>query len=158
MSRHQSDSAVQREAEARILMRVSDHVGKELIPRTVTFESGATVEVDGAEPDESVLVEIFARHGALKGGQQKKVSQDALKLITLSRSRPSARLILAFADHQAARYATRGTWVSQALATWGVEVLVIELDQAVRDDIRDAQVRQVMVNSAALPPSGIEPD
>jgi hypothetical protein len=158
MSGQQSDSAVQREAEARILQQVSNHFGKELAPRTFEFESGATVKVDGADPDESVLVEIFARHGTLKGGQQKKVSQDALKLITLSRSRPSARLVLAFADEQAAAYATRGTWVSQALAIWGVEVLVVELDHAVRDNIREAQLRQVMVNPAALPPSGIEPN
>jgi len=43
--------------------------------------------------------------------------------------------------------------VAQALKTWGVEVLVVELDQAIRDGVRNAQVRQMMVNPAVAPPS-----
>ena len=158
MAGHESDSRVQRDAEALILDAVQKYVGMELAPRLVRFDSGATVQVDGAPSDESLFVEIFARQGALKGGQQRKVSQDALKLVTLGRSRPSARLILAFADEQAAAYATKGTWVSEALRTWGVEVLVVELGQAVRDRIRGAQVQQQMVNPAASPPANAQPD
>jgi hypothetical protein len=148
---HRSDSAIQREAEPLILAGVSTIVGKELAPRTLCLESGAPVEVDGADANESVLVEIFAHQGPLKGGQKKKVSQDALKLITLRRNRPQAQLILAFADEQAAVYAKTGTWVSAALAAWDVRVIVVELDPTTRDGIRSAQLRQQMVNPPPLP-------
>jgi hypothetical protein len=46
------------------------------------------VKVDAVADDESVLAEIFARQGRLKGSQQKKVGIDALKLITVARMRP----------------------------------------------------------------------
>jgi hypothetical protein len=48
--------------------------------------------------------------------------------------------------------------MSDALATWGITVLVVELDNAVRDGIRAAQVRQEMVNPAAAPPADAEID
>jgi hypothetical protein len=155
---YDSDSTVQREAEPLILAAVSQLVGQALSPKLVEFESGARVQVDGVDADESVFVEVFAHQGALKGGQQKKVSNDALKLITLGRSRPGARLIIAFADEAAAAYASKGTWVSQALATWGVEVVVVHPDQAIRDGISAAQVRQQMVNPEANPPADAEFD
>jgi hypothetical protein len=59
---------------------------------------------------------------------------------------------------QAAPYATKGTWMSEALATWGVKVLVVELDAEVREGIRAAQVRQQMVNPSAEAPADAELD
>lgn len=144
---HRSDSAVQRAAEATILAAVSDELGVTLAPRSFVLPNGSRVEVDGADPDVSVLVEVFARQGALKGGQQKKVCQDALKLITLQRTHPNARLVVAFADEQAAAYASRGTWVAEALAAWRVDVLIADIDHDLRAQIREAQVRQLMLNA-----------
>jgi hypothetical protein len=143
---HPSDSSVQRLAESAILAAVSARLGVTLAPRTLELPGGSRVDVDGAAADDSVFVEAFARHGALKGGQQKKVCQDALKLITLARVHPHARLVIAFADLEAAAYASRDTWVAEALATWGVEVVVVDLDEELRDRIRAAQLRQVMLN------------
>ena len=45
-----------------------------------------------------MLVECFAHVGAMKGGQRHKVATDALKLITLGRGKPGARLLLALAN------------------------------------------------------------
>ncbi len=146
---HRSDSSAQRDAEALIRVKVAEHIGRSLSSATVELSGGARVQVDGAASDGSVLVEIFAHQGPLKSGQRHKVAQDALKLITLGRGRPDAELFIAFGDTEAAAYATKGTWLSEALATWGVTVLVVELDQAVRQGIRAAQVRQEMINPAA---------
>jgi hypothetical protein len=93
-----------------------------------------------------VLVEIFAHQGRLKGAQFHKVARDALKLITLRRSRPSARLIIAFGDPDAAGCVTGASWLAEALSTWEIEVLVVNLDDTVRAGLREAQVRQLMVN------------
>jgi len=149
---HQSDSSAQQGAEPLIREKVAEYIGKPLTPKTLKLDGGTSVQVDGSTSDESVFLEIFARQGALKGGQRHKVATDALKLITLGRSRPDAQLIIAFGDAEAAAYATTGTWMSEALATWNVTVLVVELEDAVRDGIRAAQARQVMVNPTASPP------
>jgi hypothetical protein len=144
---HQSDSLEQRTAEPVILAGVAKMVGVELTPRSLRLDGGARVEVDGVAPDESVLVEIFAHQGRLKGAQFHKVARDAFKLITLGRSRPASKLIIAFGDRDAAACVTGASWLAEALSSWGIEVLVVELDDAVRAGLRDAQVRQVMVNS-----------
>jgi hypothetical protein len=148
---HQSDSLEQRTAEPLILDGVSKMIGVELAPRSLRLDGGARIDVDGVSPDESVFVEIFAHQGRLKGGQFHKVARDALKLITLGHSRAASKLIIAFGDQDAAACVTGASWLAEALSSWGIEVLVVGLDDAVRAGIRDAQVRQVMINA---PPGG----
>lgn len=144
---HQSDSAPQREAEPLILAGVGVQLGVKLEPRSMALPGGARVDVDGVADDKSVFVEVFAHQGRLRGGQFHKVARDALKLITLARGHPDARLIIAFGDPDAAQCVTATSWLAEALRTWGVKVFVVELDDVVRNGLRVAQARQVMVNS-----------
>ncbi|MDX6708983.1 MAG: hypothetical protein QOI48_4829 [Solirubrobacteraceae bacterium] len=144
---HVSDSAIQRRAEAVIRDRLAERLGMPLAARTITLAAGAPVQVDAASPDGKVLAEIFARQGELKGGQQKKVSIDTLKLITIRCEHPDTRLVIAFADEKASRYATGGGWVAQALRTWNVDVEIIDIPQDLCDEILAAQQRQRMVNA-----------
>lgn len=146
---HLSDSSEQRRAEPLILEQISAHVGKALAKRIVTLPGGARVEIDGVAEDDSVFAEVFAHVGALKGGQRHKPAVDALKLITLARQYPKARLIVAFADAAAARYLTGVSWRAEAMRTWNVEVFVATLDDSVRNGILAAQLRQTMVNDPA---------
>jgi hypothetical protein len=143
---HPSDSQEQRNAEALILQAVSASVGIELAPRSLRLDGGARADVDGVAPDESVLVEVFAHQGRLKGAQFHKVARDALKLITLGRTRPGSRLIIAFGDSDAAACVSASSWLAEALRTWAIEVLVVNLDADIRAGLRSAQARQVMVN------------
>ena len=136
---HDSDSTIQRDAERSARDVLAKALGKPLAPRTVRLGGGALVQVDAVAADESVFAEILAHHGPLKGGQRHKIATDALKLITIARDRPSAALILAFLDHEAAEHATRGTWLAEALAVWNIRVTVIEVEARVRDAIRAAQ-------------------
>jgi hypothetical protein len=109
-----------------LLQRVMESVGCHLEPRRVALEGGGVVRIDGIDRDESILVEIFADRGQLKGPQRRRLSQHALKLITLGRTRPAARLIVAVADADVARAARQDGWLAQALASWGVEVLLVD--------------------------------
>lgn len=142
-----SDSEVQRRAEAFIRERLAEHLGVTLDPKVITLAAGAPLHVDAVSPDGGVMAEIFARQGELKGGQQKKVAIDALKLITIRRERPHTKLVIAFADVEASGYATGGGWVAQALRTWDVKVEVVDIPQELRDEIRTAQKQQRMVNA-----------
>jgi hypothetical protein len=62
------------------------------------------------------------------------------------RERPGTRVILAFADSDAAAYATGGGWLAQALKTWEVEVEIVDIPVELRDEIRAAQTSQTMTN------------
>jgi hypothetical protein len=145
-SGHASDSREQQLAEPLILAGVGIELGVDLGPRSLCLEHGARVDVDGVSSDESVLVEVFARQGRLKGGQFHKVARDALKLITLKRTRPTAQLVLAFGDPDAAACVTGASWLAEALRVWSITVLVVALHDDVRAGLRAAQDRQVMVS------------
>ena len=148
--RHVADSYDQREAEAVIREIVASKLGVPLEPKRIQLSAATRVEIDAASEDESVLVEIFARQGMLKGGQVKKVAQDALKLITLKRERPDAKLYLAFASDEAAAYVRNPKgWLTEALRVWGVHVLVVEIPEATKRALVSAQARQVMSSSVA---------
>jgi hypothetical protein len=103
---HLNDSDAQRQAEPLILGLVAATLGVVLKPRSLQLPGGARVDIDGVADDESVFVEVFAHQGPLKSGQLHKVARDALKLITLARTRDDPRLIIAFGDAEAARYVT----------------------------------------------------
>jgi hypothetical protein len=149
---HHSDSYEQQSAEPLILAGLSVEFDVDLTPRSLFLDGGARVDVDGVAKDESMLVEVFAHQGRLKGAQFHKVARDALKLITLARSRQKARLILAFGDQDAAACVTAGSWLAETLRTWGIEVFVVDLDEGVRNGLRAAQARQVMINPTGVPP------
>jgi hypothetical protein len=142
-----SDSAVQRRAEGVIRERLSEQLGVPLEAKVIELAAGAPVHVDAVSPDGRVLAEIFARQGELKGGQQKKVAIDTLKLITVRHERPDVTLVIAFADEEASGYATGGGWVAQALRTWGVRIEVVDIPRNLRDEILAAQKDQRMVNA-----------
>ena len=136
-----------------MLAALSAKLGVKLTPRTLTLPGGAHCDVDGVSDSETVLVELFAHQGALKGGQRGKIARDALKLITLGRQHPKARLIIALADEAAAKPLNATSWLAEALRTFDVEVMLVDLDTDARDKIAAAQVRQVMV----IPPSAGAP-
>jgi hypothetical protein len=147
MPKHESDSSVQIAAEATILTALSKAIG---IPFTqgVTLPVGtAHVRPDGVAADKSAFVEVFAHIGKLKGGQRHKVSTDALKLLAIRETRPSARLILAFVDEAAA--ASVSGWRADTLRANGIEIRVVSLSAEDRATIEAAQARQKMVNPPA---------
>lgn len=142
-----SSSTEQQAVEPLVRAGVEKAIGLTLAPKSLRLAGGARVDVDGVDQDETVFVEIFAKQGALRGAQFHKVARDALKLITITADRPhQTRRILAFADEAAAACVTGKSWLAEALKTWRIDVLVVELDEQVRAGLRAAQVRQVMVN------------
>jgi hypothetical protein len=145
---HPSSSAVQTKAERKIVCALARKCGIELVhqPGKILLGGGVYVEVDGATPDLSVVVEAYARQGKLKGAQLKKISQDILKLALLKREsgHEIRRAVIAFAS-QEARASISG-WIQQAAVAFGIEFIVVEIPEELRAEIRDAQDRAIMVN------------
>lgn len=145
-SPHPSDARVQIAAEAVILDALGQTLGRPLSQGIVVLMDDVEVRPDGVDAERSVFVEVFAHVGKLRGGQRHKVSTDALKLLAIRAIYPEARLILAFADGEAA--ASVSGWKAKTLAANGIEIRVVDLAPAERAKIEAAQTRQRMVNSA----------
>ena len=145
---HLSDSTVQRDAEAAIVEALATRLGFEgaLKPRRMTVLGGSFVQLDACSDDERILVEAYARQGKLKGAQIKKISQDILKLALLKRDPrlSDSRAIAVFASEEA-RDSITG-WIRSAAEQFGIELVVVDIPDALRDEIKSAQARQVMVN------------
>ncbi|KGN37601.1 hypothetical protein [Knoellia subterranea] len=148
---HQSDSSVQSSAESAIVEALGAQLQLNLVPGgTLKLAGGASIQLDARSDDGSVAVEAYARQGVLRGGQLKKIAQDILKLALL-RAEPEhkdVRPIIVFASEEA-RSSVKG-WLRQAADTFGVELHVVELDDALRAQIVAVQDRQKMTN-VALP-------
>ena len=139
------DSAVQREAETEMLAALGSDLGAQFTSYRIRLVDGGQVEVDGFSEDPPILVEAWAHQGPPKGGQRNKVLADALKLqLAAGQFVPRPRLILCFADKEAARpfLSPARTWYARALRDVGVDVIVVKLTEERRAQIREAQTRQ----------------
>jgi len=137
------DSSIQREAETLIVRAPSQQLGATLTKRPFELPEGGRLEVDGASDDPPILCEAWAHQGPIKAGGKTKVATDALKLLFAARQLPKrARLILAFADEQAAMYFQGSSWLGQVIRGEGIEIFVVEIPVEVRDKIRRAQALQ----------------
>lgn len=143
---HPSSSHEQAAVEVLILEALGERLGAQVTPRRVDLPGGSYVNVDGVSDNPPVFVEVFAHQGALKGGQRHKVAGDVLKLATLGKAHSEARLVLAFADEIAATSVRNKGWLAEAVSTWGIEVVVVDLPAEVREGLNAAQLRQVMIN------------
>ncbi|MQA00932.1 MAG: hypothetical protein GEU80_16700 [Dehalococcoidia bacterium] len=108
---------------------------------------GGWIEVDAAAEEPPILCEVWAHQGPPKSAQKAKVMTDAMKLLFARSTLPEAqrercRLLLVLADPAAAAHFQDKSWMAGALTSQGIEVIVVDLPQDVREQIRDAQRRQ----------------
>ena len=151
---HGSDSSAQRAAEAMMLKRLGADLGCCLAAGKV-----GAMEIDGVSESPPILVEAWAHQGPPKGGQYHKVMNDAFKLIYArsmldGRGRQQPRLILAFADGQAAAPFRGGGWRAQGLDAMDIEVRVVDLPGGVRGNLRHTQQIQKQAMAGSVSEAG----
>lgn len=123
---------------------LSEALGVPLAPRSVRHPSGPRVELDGAAPDLSILVECWAHQGGAKVAQKYKLVNDAVKLHWIAASLDPApkRLIICVSDAAAIRHLSGVSWQAAAIRDLGVELVTVDLAPDVLAEIRSAQARQ----------------
>ncbi|GAB3032798.1 hypothetical protein GCM10011376_26020 [Nocardioides flavus (ex Wang et al. 2016)] len=147
MNTHQSDSAVQRDAERAIIDALAAQLGVVLVGGgALSLSGGVRIQLDARSEDGKFAVEAYARQGTLKGGQLKKIAQDVLKLALLRRepNHADVRPIIVFASEEA-RSSITG-WVKRAADVFGVELHVVDIAPELREEILATQEAQKMVN------------
>jgi len=137
---HASDSSEQRAAEAAMLAVLAAQWkvrfdGRPAIGRRVDLDG----YVDGPLP---ICVEAWAHQGPAKGGQPHKVMRDFCKLLLVEKllGRP-CRKVFAVCDPAAIAF-LQNSWCGQFADEFGIERVVVEIPEEIRQRIRDAQVRQ----------------
>ena len=146
LRRHASDSTEQQQAEIFMLRMLADTLGLNFDNNT-KLPMNIIVQPDAIDLDKKVIVEAYAHIGELKGAQHNKVKGDILKLILIEEKLGEGwRKILCFADEAAAKYVRSGSWVAEAVRTFGIEVHVVHLPEEQLECVQSAQKRQRMVN------------
>lgn len=136
---HLSSSGVQRTVELAMLKRLGKDEGVVFEKTTIPYRD-AWMEVDGVDSARTIFVEAFARMGALKPGQEKKVATDTLKFVFLKAENPGARFVLAFAG-PAASDSVVG-WVRAVLEEHGIERVVVPISKALKKKLLATQADQ----------------
>lgn len=137
------DSRVQRNAELAMISWLGTELGCELGPQRINLPDGSRLELDAFCMEPLVICEAWAHQGPPKSAQKYKVMNDAIKLLTARRVLGEhARAVLLFADDEAASHFRRQTWQATALSEGRIEVMVANLPDELRAEIRAAQTRQ----------------
>jgi hypothetical protein len=135
MSKHSSDSSEQKIAEKPILMALEAMLGIRF-DESSDFGIELAVKPDAVSSPNKIVVEVYARIGAVKGAQLHKIKGDILKLAFIGqRLGVEWKKILCFASKEAASYASGATWVAEAARAFGVEVLVVDIPEDIRTSI-----------------------
>ncbi|HBJ84519.1 MAG TPA: hypothetical protein DDZ88_11735 [Verrucomicrobiales bacterium] len=123
---HEKDSSgnsiAQNEAEPHFRALLLPELG-ELNPCCIQLPDGSSVQIDGSNSQQSILVEIFARQGSLLDGQKKKAARDILKLAMLKRLKPNRRVIFCYANEKLDKHLKGASWLAHAAATFQVELI-----------------------------------
>jgi hypothetical protein len=143
MPPHPSPSDVQQAAEYLVISELAAQLGVALARKTIDLGNGVAIQADGASVDNSVLVEVYAHVGPLKGAHPRKLTADAFKLVWAGSRLGSTKLVLAVVDGHASAYLRRPkAWLTAALFDNNVDVIQVRLPESVIADIVAAQKMQ----------------
>lgn len=141
--KHPSDSSEQQLAHKEILRLINENHNLKLASQKVLLDN-TLFQVDGHSVDPPILCEIYSRIGQMKVAQHNKISKDILKMLLIEKlSGKKFRKIIAFADEEAAQPFLDGeSWYSKLRDNFGIEIIVIQIPEELRNKILDAQKRQ----------------
>jgi hypothetical protein len=146
MALHKSDSSEQQAAESYMLKALETRLGLRFVAGA---SLGVGVQPDGIDPENKVVVEVYARIGKLRGAQFHKVKADILKLAFIEKKLgPGWRKIMCFGSSETAFFLQGASWAAEAARAFGIEVIVEQLPSEYAETVKAAQKRQLMVNQS----------
>jgi hypothetical protein len=108
-------------------------LGVELRSTRLSTADGASVEVEGADPEGTVVAQFVLNGGAVRSALRNKVAADLFKLVWVCRSvAVGARPVLCVSETVASFLEGRG-WLPSAAADLGVTVFVLTADGGLRE-------------------------
>lgn len=138
---HPSDSSAWRLAETTLLAWLGKRDGLSLAPKRLELASGTRVELDGFCEEPLVLCEVYSRLGPVASSTVYKACADAMKLVWIRDAyMPGARVVLLIANQDLEKRLTGGRgWRPLMLRSYGVEIVLAELDDTSLDALHKAE-------------------
>ncbi len=143
---HLSDSKAQMKAEKLILNGLAQYLGlpnNSLHTKRILVDNTVSVEIDGYNEDNKIMVEVFARIGKLSAAHYEKLANDILKLKLVEDVLGiKHRKYIAVCGEDAEKYLLGTSWKAFASMYYGFEIVRIDLSIDEREMILDAQRNQ----------------
>ena len=150
MDMHKSSSHIQIQAEEMMFSKI-EHLFE------IKFEKNKKIyladntytymQPDFYSEEFSIVGEIFAHIGKPKKAQDNKISNDILKMLLLDKiSGKQYRKIIAVCDKKEMKKLMGQSVLAESIRQFGVEVILVELDEDMRNKILKAQETQRMTN------------
>ena len=144
-----SNSEEQRSIESYVIQEIERILGCPL-ERNVSVQLADNIYInpDFYSNDQTIVGEIYAHVGTLKVGQQRKISQDILKLLLLDKSKDmSYRKIITIVDDTVEKYLKGKSFIAESIRQFGIEIIRINLPDELYCKIQNAQSRQNLINN-----------
>ena len=150
MDMHKSSSHIQIQAEEMMFSKI-EHLFE------IKFEKNKKIyladntytymQPDFYSEEFSIVGEIFAHIGKPKKAQDNKISNDILKMLLLDKiSGKQYRKIIAVCDKKEMKKLMGQSVLAESIRQFGIEVILVELDEDMRNKILKAQEIQRMTN------------
>ena len=120
-----SNSEEQRSIENYVIREIERILGFPL-ERNVSVQLADNIYInpDFYSNDQTIVGEIYAHVGTLKVGQQRKISQDILKLLFLDKSKDmSYRKIITIVDDTVEKYLKGKSFIAESIRQFGIEII-----------------------------------
>ena len=144
-----SNSEEQRSIENYVIREIERILGFPL-ERNVSVQLADNIYInpDFYSNDQTIVGEIYAHVVTLKVGQQRKISQDILKLLLLDKSKDvSYRKIITVVDDTVEKYLKGKSFIAESIRQFGIEIIRINLSDELYCTIQNAQSRQNLINN-----------
>ena len=115
-----------------MLLALSAQLGVELRPRSIDLGDGSRLEVEGADEDGRLLVQMVGNQGVFRSLHRNKVMADMFKLTWLRTAHyPQSRIILCVSETVAQVFTPSG-WTTRAARDLGIEVMLFREGELTR--------------------------
>ena len=148
---HKSSSHIQIQAENILLAKVESmlNIKLEKNKRIYLADNKYTyIQPDFYSSKIGIIGEIFAHIGKPKKAQDNKIANDILKMLLLDKiSGKQHRKILVVCDADEKKKLEGKSALAESIRQFGIEILMVDIDETMHKQLLDAQTRQKMVNA-----------
>ena len=148
---HKSSSHVQMLAEDIIFQQVEKILDTKLEKNKKLYmanNSYTYIQPDIYSWEDGIVGEIFAHIGKSKKAQYNKISNDILKMLLLEKkSGKQFRKIIVVCDDIEYQQLQGKSVLAESIREFGIEIIIVNLDETLRMKILEAQERQKMTNA-----------
>jgi hypothetical protein len=102
------------------------HFGHKFESITLNLNDEVEIQIDAYNKKEHEYYEIYSKQGKIKPGQQRKISQDILKLLLLRQYMPNVKTGFVYASTKVHKYLTGKNWLSRAIEIFKIELINLE--------------------------------